>query len=118
MLINRIFSLEYDDVKKKKMYVTIHDTSVGMSKETLEEVFDKFVRAKNANSVNVTGTGLGLFVAKKMVDSMGGKVWAESDGEGQGIFLRKLFRLFDIFCKILNNLLRDQIFKECNDYEN
>ena len=76
--------IAHDDIKKKKMCVTIHDTGVGMSKETLEEVFDKFVRAKNANSVNVTGTGLGLFVAKKMVDSMGGKVWAESDGEGQG----------------------------------
>ncbi len=76
--------IAHDDVKKKKMYVTIHDTGVGMSPETLEEVFEKFVRAKNANSINVTGIGLGLFVAKKMVDSMGGKVWAESDGEGQG----------------------------------
>jgi signal transduction histidine kinase len=74
----------HDDVKKKKMYITIQDTGIGMSKETQEEVFDKFVRAKNANSVNVTGTGLGLFVAKKMVDEMKGKVWAESEGEGKG----------------------------------
>jgi signal transduction histidine kinase len=74
----------HDDAKKKKMYVTIQDTGIGMSKETQEEVFDKFVRAKNANSVNVTGTGLGLFVAKKMVTEMNGKVWAESEGEGQG----------------------------------
>ncbi len=76
--------IAHDDVKKKKMYVTIQDTGIGMSKETLEEVFDKFVRAKNANSVNVTGTGLGLFVAKKMVTEMKGKVWAESEGEGKG----------------------------------
>ena len=74
----------HDDIKKKKMYITIQDTGVGMSKETQEEVFDKFVRAKNANQVNVTGTGLGLFVAKKMVDEMKGKVWAESEGEGKG----------------------------------
>ena len=74
----------HDDVKKKKMYITIQDTGIGMSKETQEEVFDKFVRAKNANSVNVTGTGLGLFVAKKMVTEMNGKVWAESEGEGRG----------------------------------
>lgn len=74
----------HDDVKAKKMYVTIQDTGVGMSKETQSEVFDKFVRAKNANSINVTGTGLGLFVAKKMVTEMGGKVWAESEGEGMG----------------------------------
>lgn len=76
--------ITHDDVKKKKVYVTIHDTGVGMSKETIDEVFEKFVRAKNANCVNVTGTGLGLFVAKKMVVDMGGRVWAESEGEGKG----------------------------------
>lgn len=74
----------HDDVKKKKMYITIQDTGVGMSLETQGEVFDKFVRAKNANNINVTGTGLGLFVAKKMVTEMGGKIWAESEGEGKG----------------------------------
>ncbi len=76
--------LAHDDVKKKKMYITIQDTGVGMSKDTQSEVFDKFVRAKNANNVNVTGTGLGLFVAKKMITDMNGRVWAESEGEGMG----------------------------------
>lgn len=76
--------VSHDDPKKKKMYVTIQDTGVGMSKETQGEVFDKFVRAKNANSVNVTGTGLGLFVAKTMITQMNGRVWAESEGEGKG----------------------------------
>lgn len=74
----------HDDIKSKKMYITLQDTGVGMSKETQEEVFDKFVRAKNANNINVTGTGLGLFVAKKMIEEMGGRVWAESEGEGKG----------------------------------
>jgi signal transduction histidine kinase len=74
----------HDDPKKKKIYVTIQDTGVGMSKETQEEVFDKFVRAKNANQINVTGTGLGLYVAKKMITEMNGRVWAESEGEGTG----------------------------------
>lgn len=76
--------IAHDDPSKKKMWVTIHDTGIGMSKETLSEVFDKFVRAKNANQINVTGTGLGLYVAKKMAGGMGGKVWAESEGEGKG----------------------------------
>ncbi len=76
--------IAHDDPKQKKAYVTIHDTGVGMSKETQTEVLEKFVRAKNANSVNVTGTGLGLYVAKKMVEDMGGRVWAESEGEGKG----------------------------------
>ncbi len=74
----------HDDPVKKMMYVTIQDTGVGMSKETTGEVFEKFVRAKNANNVNVTGTGLGLYVAKKMITDMKGKVTAESEGEGKG----------------------------------
>ncbi len=73
-----------DDVKKKKITIAIKDTGVGMSKQAQEDIFEKFVRAQNANRVNVTGTGLGLFVAKKMVDEMGGKVWGESEGEGKG----------------------------------
>jgi len=74
----------HDDLKLKKVYITIKDTGVGMSKDTIEDLFNKFTRAKNANEVNVTGTGLGLFVAKKMVEDMGGKIWAESEGEGKG----------------------------------
>jgi signal transduction histidine kinase len=62
-----IVVVAHDDVKAKTMRITIQDTGVGMSKETLEELFDKFVRAKNANQINVTCTGIGLFVAKKMV---------------------------------------------------
>jgi len=74
----------HDDLKKKKMYVTIKDSGVGMSKDTIGDVFDKFIRAKNANEVNVTGTGLGLYVAKKMMHEMGGKIWADSPGEKKG----------------------------------
>lgn len=69
---------------EKKVRVTIQDTGVGMNKNTQNEVFEKFVRAKNANSVNVTGTGLGLYVARKMLSDMGGNIRAESEGEGMG----------------------------------
>lgn len=74
----------HSDIKKKKTWITIEDTGVGMSKETLEQVFEKFVRAKNANDVNTTGTGLGLYVAKMMISGMGGRVYATSKGEGHG----------------------------------
>ena len=74
----------HDDKKKKKIYVDISDTGVGMSEETIDTVFDKFIRAKNANNVNVTGTGLGLFLARKMAKDMKGDILATSDGEGEG----------------------------------
>lgn len=76
--------LAHDDVKKGKMWISIEDTGIGMDEQTLGEVFEKFIRAKNANEINVTGTGLGLYVAKKMITEMNGRVWAESEGHGKG----------------------------------
>jgi signal transduction histidine kinase len=74
----------HDNVKKKILSISVQDTGVGMSAETIDTLFEKFVRAKNANCVNVTGTGLGLYVAKKMTTEMGAKIWTESEGEGKG----------------------------------
>lgn len=73
-----------DDAKTKKIYVDITDTGIGMSKETASKLFHKFSRADNANSVNVSGTGLGLFVALKMAEAMGGTITAQSEGDGKG----------------------------------
>lgn len=73
-----------DDIAKKQIYVDIVDTGVGMSEDTLHGLFQKFSRAENANQVNTSGTGLGLFVALKMAEAMGGTIEAHSAGEGKG----------------------------------
>jgi signal transduction histidine kinase len=73
-----------DDMSKKKIFVDIIDTGIGMNHETLMTIFQKFERAKNANTVNTSGTGLGLFVAEKMAEAMGGVITTHSDGDGQG----------------------------------
>ena len=44
----------------------------------------KFSRADNANSVNVSATGLGLYVALKMAQQMGGDITCTSEGDGKG----------------------------------
>lgn len=74
----------HDNSTEKKIIVEIIDTGIGMSEETIHSLFEKFSRAKNANSVNIKGTGLGLFVAREMARAMGGDVVAHSDGEGKG----------------------------------
>lgn len=73
-----------DDLKAKKIYVDITDTGIGMSQETIAKLFGKFSRANNANSVNTSGTGLGLFVALKMAEAMGGTITCTSEGDGKG----------------------------------
>lgn len=73
-----------DDVQKKLLYIDIIDTGVGMNQDSIDILFQKFGRADGANKVNTTGTGLGLYVAQKMADAMGGDITAHSDGEGKG----------------------------------
>ena len=73
-----------DDSRLDKIYIQISDTGIGMSAATIADLFQKFSRANNANSVNIKGTGLGLFVAREMAAAMGGNISAYSDGDGKG----------------------------------
>ncbi len=74
----------HDDVLAKRIYIDIIDTGIGMNKDTLHSIFQKFERGDKANTVNVKGTGLGLYVALKMAEAMGGSITPHSDGEGKG----------------------------------
>ena len=74
----------HENLDTKKIYIDFLDTGVGMNTETLHSIFQKFERGDKANTVNVTGTGLGLYVAQKMAEAMHGTITAHSEGEGQG----------------------------------
>ena len=74
----------HDDLKAKKIFIDIMDTGIGMSTETINTIFQKFERGDAAGAVNVKGTGLGLYVALKMAEAMGGDITAHSEGEGKG----------------------------------
>lgn len=64
--------------------VIIADTGIGIAEEHLEPIFDLFYQVKGGISNKTPGTGLGLTLAKKIVQHHGGKLWAESEGEGKG----------------------------------
>jgi signal transduction histidine kinase len=65
-----------------RLALSVSDTGVGLGKEELERVFQPFERGGAAG--RSPGTGLGLAVARKLVELHGGRIWAESDGEGKG----------------------------------
>lgn len=74
-------------LKKKgqsKAVFSVKDSGLGINKDTIPHLFKKFTRGSDAGSTNIHGTGLGLFVARKLVEAQKGKIWAESEGEGKG----------------------------------
>ena len=62
----------------------VQDTGIGLPLNDLESIFRPFGRASNAISSNVPGLGIGLFISRNIVERHGGRIWAESEGEGLG----------------------------------
>lgn len=72
------------EATEKVVHVMVKDTGVGIAKGEVDNLFDKFVRGSGIAQVEPNGSGLGLFIAKKIVEGHGGRIWAESEGEGKG----------------------------------
>lgn len=68
----------------ERVKLTVNDSGFGFDKKDEVNFFQKFYRGENVKDTNVNGTGLGLFVCRKFIESHGGEVWAHSPGLGKG----------------------------------
>lgn len=59
--------------------IEITDTGPGIPKSDLQRIFEKFVQLENFLQKSYNGTGLGLAIARKIVEGLGGEIWAESE---------------------------------------
>ena len=63
--------------------ISVSDTGIGIAREELKHIFQKFYRVDNRDTREIGGTGLGLYLVKQRIEAMNGRIWAESElGKG------------------------------------
>jgi signal transduction histidine kinase len=69
---------------EKRIVLSVQDRGVGIPTDDLKSIFKRFYRVSHRSLAHVKGTGLGLFIVKSIAQKHGGKVFATSNGEGEG----------------------------------
>ena len=71
------------DYKARTLRISVSDTGRGIAPEALPRIFERFFQGASRARTGVSGTGIGLALAKRVVEAHGGKIWAESElGKG------------------------------------
>ncbi len=74
----------FEMVDGKSFCLEIEDTGMGVPAAERERIFDRFVRGNSRVAARIEGAGLGLAIAKKMIEMMGGKIGMDSGKRGRG----------------------------------
>lgn len=83
------------DIESGQAVVRIRDTGIGIAKEDLPYIFDRFYRVDKARTTALGGAGLGLSICKEIVDGLGGSIEAQSE-PGKGTLFIVRFATTDI----------------------
>lgn len=68
----------------REVIIVVQDTGIGIPAEHLPHIFERFYRVDKSRSRPGGGSGIGLTIAKHLVEAHGGRIWATSPGSGQG----------------------------------
>ena len=73
--------------------ISVKDSGIGIPAEDLPHLFQKFYRVDNSETREINGTGLGLFLSRKLTESIGGKLTVESEYKKGSVFTVRLPRI-------------------------
>lgn len=73
--------------------ISIQDTGIGIPKEDRAHLFQKFYRVDNSDTREIGGTGLGLYLCRKLTEAMGGRIWVDSEYKKGSTFHVELPRI-------------------------
>ena len=76
-----------------KVVISVKDTGIGIPAEDMSHLFQKFYRVENVDTRQIGGTGLGLYLCRRLAEAMGGRIWAESEYKKGSTFYVELPRL-------------------------
>ncbi len=76
--------------EEKQVLAWVQDQGIGIPVDKLTKIFEEFYQIEPPNTRHYGGLGIGLTIAKGLIETQGGKIWAESDGEKQGSTLKVL----------------------------
>jgi len=65
--------------ERNKVFVSIQNSGIGIDKDDLIHIFDRFYKSDKSRSLDKKGTGLGLYIVKNIMLAHGETVWAESE---------------------------------------
>ncbi len=78
---------------KSQVLAWVQDQGIGIPADKLQKIFEEFYQIEPPNTRHYGGLGIGLTIAKGLIEAQGGKIWAESDGLGSGATFKVLLPL-------------------------
>jgi signal transduction histidine kinase len=77
--------------QEKQVTIWVQDHGIGIPVDKLQKIFEEFYQIEPPNTRHYGGLGIGLTIAKGLIEAQGGQIWAESAGEGHGSTFKVIF---------------------------